>query len=87
MKFLIVELGDIGQRALNPGGKVLFADIVEHIGGHDREIDAAKIFKVGDVLQTALAEHRHDASRRAVIDDTGDLLCYPHGNVFGSAGY
>ena len=46
-----------------------------------------KILEVGDVLQTSLAEHRHDASRRAVIDNTSDLLRHPHGNVPDSSGY
>ena len=86
MKLLIIELGDIGQRILDAGEQALVAGVFERIDRQDRDIDAAKMFQIGNVLQTSFAEHGHDAARRTVIDNTCDLLRHPHRNIPGSAG-
>ncbi len=60
VKLLIVELGHIGERAVDPPNRVLLPRVVEDIGLHDRKVDAAQRLQVDDILQRSLAEDRDD---------------------------
>src|SRR6266446_8092614 len=84
MKFLVIQLGNIGQRRFEPGEQTLFLGVGEHVRLDDRDIDAAVHHPgvrtangtrladhVGDVLQRRLADKRHQPAGRASITDDG----------------
>ena len=43
VKFFIVKLGYVAEGGLDAGIQVLLFDVIEHVGRHDRHIDAAQV--------------------------------------------
>src|SRR6202040_1669994 len=50
VKFLVVEPRDVSQRQLDARPQPLLFRVFEHVGLHDRHVDAAQVFEVGQIL-------------------------------------
>ena len=84
VKFLVVEPRDVSQRHLDAWHHPLLFRVFEHVALHDGHVDAAQVFEIGQILQRSFADDRHDAPRRAIIDQIGEVFGDPDRDAGGA---
>jgi hypothetical protein len=74
VEFLVVELGDVGDRRLGPCEKVLLLGVIEDGRGDDSDVDAAQKSEIDKVCERSVTEHRDHTPCRPVVDDVCEIL-------------
>ena len=74
VEFLVVELGDVGDRRLRPCEKVLLLGVIEDVCRDDGKVDPAQKSEIDEVCERSVAEHRDHTPCRSVVDDVGEVL-------------
>ena len=82
-----MKLGYVAESGLDAGIQVLLFDVIEHVGRHDRHIDAAQVSKIGQSLQRSLANHRHYPAGRSIIDQVREIFGHPDGYAGATRGF
>ena len=85
VELLGIEPRDIGDR-FDAGEELLLARLIERVGLDDGEIETLQRLQIDHVLQRAVADHGHDAARRAVIEQGRDIGRDLAGDAVGAAG-
>src|SRR5262249_23854659 len=78
MEFLVVELGNVGNRRLYPREQLLLPRVIQGVRLEDGNVDAVEKCEISEVRQRPCADHRPQATGCPVIDDICEILGDTH---------